>query len=529
MTKILFTSLMLAWSARGQTFDNNISISLTAQAGGPAVFTPLPISGTGNFTVSLSPVNSWLNVSPLAGSGPSTLTITADPTALAAGAVYSGEITVSYLNSSPHIFVTVGVSGTRMTFSPPFGTGMTQTLGFTFMRYDAQGFTVANVLINGALDGRQACYLAFVPSGRNAGSLFLVDNAGNAGEPYAGMALPGSGSIGNEQCTVNGAGSFVSGDGSGLGLSLNVTFTPAFAGPKVVYGAVQYQGMSPSGWQALGTWTVPGASAIGLSAGGVNPARSTGLSQNYTFAFTDHDGWADVSIANVLINDAINGIGACYLAVVPASAESATVFLVDDAGHAGGPFHGMVLPGTDTISNSQCAIAGQGSSITAGGNTLTLTLAISFRPVFADNRIVFAAARNAKQTSGWRPVGTTWVVRGDPFAPYLQGITPSSAPAGALSTTLVADGPQFQRAVACSAACGASCPLPTILVFDHTELPTQPVVFEDLRIQEVTATVPASLLTRARTVDVVVRNYTTIQCVGTESRDSLPTSFAIVP
>ena len=99
MTKILFTSLMLAWSARGQTFDNNISISLTAQAGGPAVFTPLPISGTGNFTVSLSPVNSWLNVSPLAGSGPSTLTITADPTALAAGAVYSGEITVSYLNA----------------------------------------------------------------------------------------------------------------------------------------------------------------------------------------------------------------------------------------------------------------------------------------------------------------------------------------------------------------------------------------------------------------------------------------------
>jgi len=36
------------------------------------------------------------------------------------------------------------------------------------------------------------------------------------------------------------------------------------------------------------------------------------------------------------------------------------VLLVDDAGDAGGPYAGIVLPGTGTASNNQCSITGQG-------------------------------------------------------------------------------------------------------------------------------------------------------------------------
>ena len=59
-----------------------------------------------------------------------------------------------------------------------------------------------NVLINNALDGRYACYLAYVPSGN---VLYLVNDPGTALLP--GLVLNGSGTVNNSQCTVNAAGS----------------------------------------------------------------------------------------------------------------------------------------------------------------------------------------------------------------------------------------------------------------------------------------------------------------------------------
>jgi len=86
------------------------------------------------------------------------------------------------------------------------------------------------------------------------------------------------------------------------------------------------------------------------------------------------------------------------------------VDLVDDAGDAGGPYSGMVLPGSGNVSNDQCLIGGNGSSVSASGNTLTLTLAIIFTPSFAGNQVFFLAARNNNgQNSNWQAVGTVAV------------------------------------------------------------------------------------------------------------------------
>jgi len=62
-------------------------------------------------------------------------------------------------------------------------------------------------------------------------------------------------------------------------------------------------------------------------------------------------------------------------------------------------------PGSTMISNSQCPVAGTGSSVAATGNTLTLTLPITFKPAFAGNQLFFLAARNATMNSGWQAVG----------------------------------------------------------------------------------------------------------------------------
>jgi len=319
-------------------------------------------------------------------------------------------------NSTLSIFPNISVSGPPQaplagSANPAAGSGLSQTLTFTFSDTGGwQSLTVVDVLINNVLDGRHACYVALVPSGATSGSLYLVDDAGEAGGPFQGMVLPsGSGSIGNGQCSISGAGSSVSGSGNNLTLTLAVTFNSSFAGNKLFYLAARDQAANNSGWQAMGTWAVPGPFVAGPVVSGVSPARSSLPAEAYAFTFTDSNGWQDIAVANILINTAIDGRQACYLAIVPSSANSAPVFLVDNAGDAGGPYAGLVLPGTGTVSNGQCTVSGAASTVSGSGNTLNVTLGITFSPSFAGNQVLFAAARSNTLSSGWQAVGTTTV------------------------------------------------------------------------------------------------------------------------
>jgi hypothetical protein len=128
---------------------------------------------------------------------------------------------------------------------------------------------------------------------------------------------------------------------------------------------------------------------------------------------------------DVLINNYLDGIGACYFALAPASASSGYLYLVDDAGDgqyvSGTP---LFLTSSGSLTNSQCTLNGTGSSISASGNTLTLTLSITFKAAFAGNRIFYMAARSNTQNSGWRALGT-WSVPGTtPTGPAVGGVSP---------------------------------------------------------------------------------------------------------
>ena len=72
-----------------------------------------------------------------------------------------------------------------------------------------QNLGVVNILINNFLDpGGNACYLAY---SQPLKTLYIVNDPGNALLP--GLVMNGSGSVGNSQCTVIGAGSTVIGNG----------------------------------------------------------------------------------------------------------------------------------------------------------------------------------------------------------------------------------------------------------------------------------------------------------------------------
>jgi len=295
----------------------------------------------------------------------------------------------------------------QVSSSPSSGSGNSSTFTFTFA--DTGGFQnlhVVDILINNALDGRRACYIAFVPSSASTGSLFLVDDAGDSGGPYQGATIPGNGSAGNSQCTVTPVS--VQGTGNNLTLTLNISFSAAFAGNRIIYMSAG-ENIANSGWQALVTWNIPGPVPTGPSVTGLAQGRLTGLSQTYTFTFNDTKGWQDISVANVLINSAIDGRIACYVAYVPSGAASGTLYLVDNAGDAGGPYTSTAIPSNGTASNSQCTVGTSATTASGSNNTLILTLQVNFTTAFAGNQIIFAAARSATASSDWQAVGTVVV------------------------------------------------------------------------------------------------------------------------
>jgi hypothetical protein len=97
------------------------------------------------------------------------------------------------------------------------------------------------------------------------------------------------------------------------------------------------------------------------------------------------------------------------MAFVPSGSAAGEVYLVIDAGETGSPYQVMPIPGSGSIANNQCSIAATGSSVLVKGNTLTLTLPLTFTQTFAGNRIFFVAVRSNTLDSDWQTVGTVTV------------------------------------------------------------------------------------------------------------------------
>jgi len=363
-----------------------VSAPASATAGSPISFTVTTFSGyTGTVHFSSSDAAAVLpaNTTLAGGTGAfsATLNTIGNQTIAATDSLVS-----SITGTSGAIAVGTGTSPVSVapgSAGPASGSGSSQSFTFTFT--DPRGYqdlNVVNVLFNNFLDGRNACYLAYA---RPLNVLYLVNDAGTA-------LLPG---LSNSQCSVA-AGWSASGSGNTLTLTVNLTFTASFAGNKVTYLAARDLEGDNSGWQALGTWGIPGATTF-PSANAVNPSRGSGSSQTFTFTFSDTKGAQDLGIVDILINNFLDGRQACYLAY---SRPTNTLFLVDDSG-------ATLLPG---LSNSQCTASVTGSS--TSGNTLTLSLNISFTAAFDGDRVIYLAARDATDanTSGWQSLGS-WTVQ----------------------------------------------------------------------------------------------------------------------
>ncbi|SPF37632.1 exported hypothetical protein [Candidatus Sulfopaludibacter sp. SbA4] len=271
--------------------------------------------------------------------------------------------------------------------NPTSGTSSTFTVSvadYNGSQNVAQAFFLINYLY---LNGANSCYLSYIPGTASNSGLYLLNDPGNQWHgPYPSAQYPSPQSLsqpappydsyGNSQCTITSVN--YSPGGNIANLTLGVNFSSSFAGTKVLFGTAADTLGQTWPWQAVGFFSVPGPSVSGPSVTGMSPVTTFGWTGSVTTTFYDTNGWSnDGNVVDVLVNNSLNGSQACYLALSP---SINTIYLLNDAGTAIGG--SITLPTSATTSNSQCTVNGVGTSFSISGNTLTLTVNLSFSPPF---------------------------------------------------------------------------------------------------------------------------------------------------
>jgi hypothetical protein len=252
-----------------------------------------------------------------------------------------------------------------------------------------QGFGVGNILINGGLDGNNACWLAYTADGavilgtdRIADWLVLGPNPGTLSQqPMYGLARDAR------------DGTRATMAGRTVYLSLKVQFNANWRGGKTIYGALRAPGdVSSSGWQAVGTWMqAPSGGNVMTSGLQLGVGRCSGLSLSYRTPFPD-----DLEAGQIILSgqaDSYNN--ACQMSWWPNGQ------LV--VAGVGGIF------GQSTGNPSICTVAA-GGTVAATAEGFDVSLAVSLSPQllanFVNRDIHLAAWRNDAEQLRGQPIRT---------------------------------------------------------------------------------------------------------------------------
>jgi hypothetical protein len=166
----------------------------------------------------------------------------------------------------------------------------------------------------------------------------------------------------------------------------------------------------------------------------LSPSSGAGLTQTFTAVYYDPAGAGDLNNVQMLINTAINGANACYVFYYPATNA---LYLENDGDTAE---LGPLTPGSSSsISNSQCTLAGNGSSVNESGDYLTVNFALTFASTFTESKLVSLEANNAYAGSAWSPLGTWTPASIGP--PTVTSLTPTSGTGLSQTFTVVYSDP----------------------------------------------------------------------------------------
>jgi hypothetical protein len=307
----------------------------------------------------------------------------------------------------------------EVSINPNAGSAGTQTFALTVgdPNYGVSAIQYAYFLINdtgGGLSGASGC---FVQYNRTTGALYLANDAATA---WLGPLAPGSGSsISNSQCTLNPSASSVMTSGDNITINVALSFSASFAGPKTMWLTANEANGVTSGFESLGTWTVPGAGVP--AAVSITPNVGSGAAQTFALAISDTRGAGAITTAYFVMNAGYYGSGGCFIEY---NQGANTLWLATDAATA---WLGPVTPGTgSSIGNSQCALDPSSSSVMTSGNNITINVALSFSASFAGTKTMWLSINDVSGAwSGIQNLGT-WTVTAASGVPSAVSVTPAS-------------------------------------------------------------------------------------------------------
>jgi uncharacterized protein (TIGR03437 family) len=318
---------------------------------------------------------------------------------------------VGFTTGTPNVPSAVSVA-------PSSGSGASQTFALTFSDTSgAASFQFVYAYFNATLANppSNSCFLYYNVA---ANQINLINDAVTAWM----AATPGAATtLQNSQCSLNVATSSVTLNGNTLTLNLAMTFQPAFAGAKNIYLYAADVSGPNTGWQQRGTWTVPGVT-ITVTANSVTPSSGSLASQTFALQYSDTAGVASLQLAYAYFNATLasSASNSCFLYYNVAANQ---INLLNDAGAA----WMAAIPGSaTTLQNSQCSLNVATTSVALNGNTLTLNLAITFKPAYAGAKNIYIYAADVSgPNSGWQQLGT-WTVPSGGTTVTANSVTPSS-------------------------------------------------------------------------------------------------------
>jgi hypothetical protein len=208
----------------------------------------------------------------------------------------------------------------------------------------------------------------------------------------------------NSQCSMNVAASSVVLNGNSLTLNLAMTFLPAYAGAKNIYMYGTDVAGASSGWQQLGTWTVPGGAPI-PAAVSATPNSGSGANQTFALQYSDTAGATALQTVYAYFSATLGSpTNSCFVYYNVAANQ---IELLQDSGSA----WLMATPGASTtLQNSQCAVNVAGTSVALNSNTLTLNLSMTFSHAFSGTKNLYMYTADASgANSGWQQLAI-WTV-----------------------------------------------------------------------------------------------------------------------
>jgi hypothetical protein len=231
-----------------------------------------------------------------------------------------------------------------------------------------------------------------------------IDLLGDNGITWQTVTQGSAATAGNSQCSVDVSTATVAVSGNTLTWNLPITFEAGFAGEKNIYlHAVDISGIN-SGWQELGS-TVTAIAGVPATVS-VTPGSGSGARETFALQYSDSAGGASLQQVWVyfnatLANPASNACMLYYNAAnnqIDLLNDNVTAWLAATPGAA------------STLRNSQCSVDVSAATVALSGNTLTLSLPMTFQHSYAGPKNIYLFASDiAGPNTGWHALGV-WTI-----------------------------------------------------------------------------------------------------------------------